>query len=104
MRKRYKRRSLVIREGDTVRVVLGKDKGHKGKVIAVHSQKDKVMVEKLTVSKADGKKVARALKSNALVITRLNLADPWRRRRLGVGGKVEGEEEGGGEGEWEGEE
>ena len=37
--------SMKIRKGDTVKVIAGKDKGAKGKVIAAYPRQDKVLVE-----------------------------------------------------------
>jgi large subunit ribosomal protein L24 len=38
-------KNLNIKKGDTVRVIAGKDKGAEGKVIAVLSEQDRVIVE-----------------------------------------------------------
>ncbi len=38
-------RNLTIKKGDVVRVIAGKDKGAEGKVIAVLSEHDRVIVE-----------------------------------------------------------
>jgi large subunit ribosomal protein L24 len=40
-----RKRNLNIKKGDVVRVIAGKDKGAEGKVIAVLSEKDRVIVE-----------------------------------------------------------
>ena len=40
-----KSRSLTIKKGDVVRVIAGKDKGVEGKVIAVLSDENRVIVE-----------------------------------------------------------
>jgi large subunit ribosomal protein L24 len=40
-----KKRNLKIKKGDVVRVIAGKDKGAEGKVIAVLSEDDRVIVE-----------------------------------------------------------
>jgi large subunit ribosomal protein L24 len=40
-----KKRNLKIKKGDVVRVIAGKDKGAEGKVIAVQSENDRVIVE-----------------------------------------------------------
>jgi large subunit ribosomal protein L24 len=40
-----KKRNLNIKKGDVVRVIAGKDKGAEGKVIAVLSEQDRVIVE-----------------------------------------------------------
>jgi len=39
------KRNLNIKKGDTVRVIAGKDKGAEGKVIAVLSEQQRVIVE-----------------------------------------------------------
>src|SRR5680860_1378316 len=38
-------KNLYIKKGDVVRVIAGKDKGAEGKVIAVLSERDRVIVE-----------------------------------------------------------
>ena len=38
-------KGMKIRKGDTVKVIAGKDKGATGKVIAVHREDDRVVVE-----------------------------------------------------------
>ena len=38
-------KNLNIKKGDVVRVIAGKDKGVEGKVIAVHREDDRVVVE-----------------------------------------------------------
>ena len=40
-----KKKNLNIKKGDVVRVIAGKDKGAKGKVIAAYPRQDKVLVE-----------------------------------------------------------
>ena len=40
-----KKKNLNIKKGDVVRVIAGKDKGAEGKVIAVLSEQDRVIVE-----------------------------------------------------------
>ena len=45
MTQQKRQRNLKIKKGDVVRVIAGKDKGAEGKVIAVLSEKDRVIVE-----------------------------------------------------------
>jgi large subunit ribosomal protein L24 len=40
-----KRKSVNIKKGDQVRVISGRDKGAEGKVIAVHREEQRVVVE-----------------------------------------------------------
>ncbi len=42
---------VKIRKGDTVFVLVGKDKGKQGKVLAVHPEEGKVVVEKINLIK-----------------------------------------------------
>ena len=42
---RKESKSLSIKKGDTVKVIAGRDKGAEGKVIAVLSEQDRVIVE-----------------------------------------------------------
>ncbi len=54
LRSKNNRRSLPIRKGDTVQLMRGDFKGHKGKVVKVNLKKGKVFVDGVTVQKADG--------------------------------------------------
>jgi large subunit ribosomal protein L24 len=40
-----KKKNLKIKKGDVVRVIAGKDKGAEGRVISVHPEQDRVVVE-----------------------------------------------------------
>jgi large subunit ribosomal protein L24 len=40
-----RKNSLSIKKGDTVKVIAGRDKGAEGKVIAVHREEQRVIVE-----------------------------------------------------------
>jgi large subunit ribosomal protein L24 len=73
-------RSLPLREGDTVRVMRGSNQGHEGKVTRVDRRRRRVFVEGVTVPKADGTEVGRPVHPSNLLITRLDMTDPWRRR------------------------
>jgi large subunit ribosomal protein L24 len=54
LRSKEKRRSMGVRKGDTVIVMRGDYKGHKGKVVKVSLKRRKIFVEGVTVQKADG--------------------------------------------------
>lgn len=54
LRGKEKRRSMTLRKGDTVVVMRGDFKGHKGKVAKVNLKKMKIFVDGVTVQKADG--------------------------------------------------
>jgi len=82
---KYRRRSLPVVKGDTVKVMRGEFKGHTGKVRGINTRKWSVEVEGVAITKVDGKKVPRPLHASNLLITKLNLTDPWRRRKLEEG-------------------
>jgi len=82
---KYRRRSLPVVKGDTVKVMRGNYRGQTGKVRRVDTKKWTVEVEGVVITKVDGKKVPRPIHASNLLITRLNLTDPWRRRKLEEG-------------------
>jgi len=90
---KYKRRSFPVAKGDTVKVVRGDFKGHTGKVAEVDLKKGIVKVEGVLITKADGKRVMRPLHPSNLIITKLNLTDPVRRKKLERGVSEEVKEE-----------
>lgn len=79
---KYRRRSFPVAKGDTVKVVRGDFKGHTGKVAEVDLKKSAVKIEGVLITKADGKRVMRPIHPSNLIITKLNLIDPIRRKRL----------------------
>jgi large subunit ribosomal protein L24 len=79
---RYNRRSIPVVKGDIVRVMRGAFRGHEDKIASVDLKLRKVTVEGVTITKADGKKKARAIDPSNLLITKLNLTDKLRRERI----------------------
>ena len=82
---KYKRRSLPVIKGDTVKVMRGDFKGYVGKVRSVDTKKGRLEIEGVIITKVDGKKVPRPVHASNVVITKLNLTDPWRRKKLEEG-------------------
>lgn len=81
---KYNTRSVTVRTGDEVRVLRGDFKGHKGKVLDVDSRSMSVTVEGVTVTKADHTQKPRQVHASNLLVTKLDLSDPWRREKLGA--------------------
>jgi len=79
---KYDHRSIPIVKGDTVKVMRGSFKGHEDKVANVHIHKQIIEVEGITLVKADGTKIARPLHPSNVMITKINLTDKWRRKKL----------------------
>ena len=79
---KYDKRSISVVKGDTVKVMRGSFKGHEDKVAHVNVKKRCVEIEGLTMTKADGKKIAKPIHASNLLVTKLNLTDKWRRKKL----------------------
>lgn len=84
LRTRYGRRSLPVRKGDTVRVLSGSYLGREERVAKVDRRGYSVTLDNVTGKTADAKLKPLAIRPAHLVLTRLNLSDPWRRRVLRV--------------------
>jgi large subunit ribosomal protein L24 len=84
LRRRYGRRTLPVRKGDTVRVLSGSYVGREERVAKVNLQKYSVTLDNVTGKTADAKLKPLPIRTSHLVLTKLNLADAWRRRILNV--------------------
>jgi len=80
LRKEYGRRSVPVRVGDTVRVLRGDFRGTEAKVEAVDYKNIAIVVDGVSVLKADGTEVPRPIHPSNVIITKLDLSDE---RRLG---------------------
>jgi large subunit ribosomal protein L24 len=80
----YNVRSLTVRKGDTVKVLRGSEefKGNEAKVAAVDLAKYKIVIENVTHAKADGTLKQKPIDPSDVVITKLDLSDPWRKEKL----------------------
>lgn len=87
LRKKYGTRNLVVRKGDTVQIMRGKNKKAKGKVIEVQIKKLRVYVEGIQAKKQDGSKVNIPLRTSNLQIVELNLDDKKRIKNVKTEGK-----------------
>ena len=90
---KYDKRSIPLIKGDSVTVMRGSFKGHKDKITRVDVKKGFVEIEGLTLTKADGKKIAKPIHPSNLLITKLNLTDKWRRRKIESGLSEEAKKE-----------
>ncbi len=82
---KYDRRSLPVVKGDTVKVMRGNYRGHEDKISNVNVRDQTVEIEGVTLTNAKGKKIAKPLHASKLLITKLNVTDKWRRRKLEKG-------------------
>jgi large subunit ribosomal protein L24 len=82
---KYDRRSLPVVKGDTVKVMRGNYRGHEDKISKVNVRDQTVEIEGATITTAKGTKIARPIHASTLLITKLNVTDKWRRRKLESG-------------------
>jgi large subunit ribosomal protein L24 len=90
---KYHIRAIPVRKGDTVKVMRGKHGqtgvvGLEAKVAKVNVKGMKIVVEGATISKADGKQKEREIDPSNVLLTKLDLSDPKRRRRIEKKGKL----------------
>jgi len=79
---KYDKRAIPVVKGDTVRVMRGSFRGHEDKIVSVDVKNRYIEIEGITMSKADGNKIAKPIHSSNVIITKLNLTDKWRRKKL----------------------
>ncbi len=80
--KKYSRRSLRIRKGDTVKILRGQFKGKTGKVMKIDLKKSRVNIENIQQIRRDGTKSFYPINVTNVVITTLDLSDKKRKMKL----------------------
>ncbi|MBA3044730.1 MAG: 50S ribosomal protein L24 [Candidatus Thermoplasmatota archaeon] len=80
----YNCRSLPVIKGDLVRVVRGDEKirGKEAVVTSVFARNLTIGLDGINVKKADGTEVVRKISPSNVVIIKLNLSDPRRKKKL----------------------
>ncbi|MBI5391719.1 50S ribosomal protein L24 [Candidatus Woesearchaeota archaeon] len=78
LRKKYSKRSIPLRKGDTVKICNGSFKDMKGKIEHVYIRKSRVSVENVTRTKKDGTKIPVLVPASIILIEELNLSDKQR--------------------------
>ena len=84
LRGRFHARSMPVHKGDTVRVLSGSFVGREERVAKVDRRGYSVILDNVTLKTGEDKLKPLPIRTSHLVITRLNLSDPWRRRILKV--------------------
>jgi len=78
----YKRRNIRVIKGDTVKVLRGDHAGSVGLVDFVITKDARIVVDGVSVKKADGTEVPRPIDPSNVVITVLKLEDKRREQKL----------------------
>ncbi len=79
LRGQYGKRSMVVRVGDKVRVLVGGFKGKTGVVDVINVSTGKVQIRGIEIVKKDGTKMMKTIPASNLEIIDLNLDDSKRR-------------------------
>ncbi len=82
LRKKYSKRSITLRKGDSVKVMRGQFRNKTGKVDEVSVKKTQVYVGGIEFVKRDGTKFRYSLQPSNLMITELNVDDKLRGKIL----------------------
>ena len=82
LKKEYKKRSITLRKGDSVKISRGQFKGKTGKIDKVNLKKTKVYITGIDTTKKDGTKTFYPIHPSNLIITGLNLDDKKRNKSL----------------------
>ena len=75
-------RSMLVVVDDTVSITKGDRKLSEGRVLKVDTKNEKIYIEGVTRSRQDGSTVQIPIKSENVMITKLNLNDQWRKKIL----------------------
>lgn len=89
LRKKYTRRSFILRKGDTVKVMNGEYAKKTGKISVIDLNKLRAAIEGIQITKKDGSKVNVWFKASKLMIIELNLEDSRREASLKKENKTE---------------
>ncbi len=83
LREKFRKRSLTIRKGDEVEVRKGSNKGKKGKVVKVSSEKGFVYIEKVVRKKINGEEIMIPFRAENLKIIVPETSDSKRIKKKG---------------------
>lgn len=87
LRKKYGKRNISIRKGDTVKIMTGEFKGKSGKINDVDYTNLHVNIEGIYRSKKDGTKVSVKIDPSNLQLIELDLTDDKRKKAIERSGK-----------------
>lgn len=82
LRSQYKRKSLRVVKGDSVKVVRGEYKGVEGKVEKVNTENATIQIEGIQRDKIKGGQVKIPIHSSNVIVIGLNLEDKNRSKKL----------------------
>ena len=84
LRKKYGKRTVQVRKGDTVTILRGQFRGHKGKVEQVDLKHSRLSIEGVQLVKRDGTKVSYPTHASKVRVDELVLEDKRRKAMFEV--------------------
>ena len=78
LREKYKTRSVALRKGDDIKIVVGQFKGKTGKVDRVDVKRARAYISGVDFIKKEGTKTFYPIHPSNLIITKLNMEDKKR--------------------------
>ncbi len=85
LRSQYKKRSARVIKGDTVKVMRGTSAGTEGLVEEINTGTYRIVVEGVSIPKADGTEMPRPVDPSKVQIIKLNLKDSKRIEKFSEG-------------------
>ena len=82
LRQKYTKKTIPLRNGDTVKIVRGQFKGRTGKIDGINMKESKVFVTGVEMIKKEGTKIRQSIHASNMIITGLNLDDKRRVEKL----------------------
>lgn len=82
LKQTHKKGSVVVRKGDTVKIMRGQDKGKSGLVERVLRNEAKIIVAGISYNKKDGSKIMKKIHASNVMITQLYSNDKKRMSKL----------------------
>ncbi len=76
------RKSLEVRKGDTVELMRGDFKGHKGKIEKVDLKSGRLFIEGVTVQKSDGSEKYYPVHPSKVMIVKMEMKDEKREKAI----------------------
>lgn len=88
LREQYKKKSIRVVKGDSVKVMRGEYSGIEGKVEKVNTKRGALSIEGIQREKVRGGNVKVQIHSSNVIISSLNVDDKYRKDRIENGGKT----------------
>jgi len=82
LKKKYNKRSVIARKGDTVKVMRGQFKGKQGKIETLNTKESRVILAGIEVVKKDGSKARFPIHASNLLLVEVIIDDKERVKSL----------------------